>query len=311
MKSKIPAAQLSAWTLVATVGPILSIVGRDGWLTVLLVALGCAVLCLSALACQPNNMPRWLCVLELVWLIVFMGSIAKNSAACWENANAFPAIPIILLAVAAFAAYRGATGCVRMGATLVWLVIPVLGTVFLAGTADINPDWIRTDVQIPDGILIGLLLIPCLHLFLNEDSRKSSKWLPVIIGAIAVGGSVLLDAVLGPKDAIEASNGFYELSKSVNLFGVAERFEALIACGLTLSWFALFAIVLSAAYQLAEKIIPRAAKWCVWATAVLSALIMCILPNKADWMGVGSLIFWVFLPVLTQGIGVKKNIEKK
>ena len=189
MKSKIPGAQLSAWILVATVGPILSIVGRDGWLTVLLVALGGAFLCMRVQSFRLINMPRWLCVLELVWLIFFLAAVAKSSSTCWEDANAFPAIPIILLAVAAFAAYRGATGCARMGATLVWLVIPVLGTVFLAGTADINPDWIRTDVQIPDGILIGLLLIPCLHLFLNEDSRKSSKWLPVIIGAIAVTGA--------------------------------------------------------------------------------------------------------------------------
>ena len=115
---------------------------------------------------------------------------------------------------------------------------------------------------------------------------------------------------MGSEVASGATSSFYEFSKGVNLFGVAERFEALVACALTAGWFALFTLILCAVYHLTEKIFFPASKWCVWIAAAASMGLMCILPKADSWMAIGALIFWGFLPVAAQGIGCAKNIEK-
>ena len=311
LQNKIPGAQLNAWLLAALIPAVFSVVGRNGWITVLLTAIVTGVLCFCVLTCKREKLPKWLCILELGWLIVFLGGLAKISSACWMEADAFPAIPVILLILAALAAHRGAMQAARTGATLMWLVLPVLGIVLLAGTADINPKWIRMELEIPDGMLICLLLFPCLGIYLPRESPKALRWTACAIGCVAVAVSALMDASMGSLAASRAASSFYEFSKGVNLFGVAERFEALVACALTAGWFVLFTLILCSVYHLTEKIFSPISKWSVWIAAIASAGLMCILPNTVSWMAVGALIFWGFLPVSAQGIEGVKNNEKK
>lgn len=310
MENKIPDAQLHAWLLVATVPTVLSVIGWNGWLTVLLTALACGILSICVLACSKKEMPRWLCVAELAWLTVLLGGLAAESATCWEEADAFPAIPMVLLALSALAAQKGGLRAGRTGAVLIWFVLPVLGVALLAGTADADLTWIRQGIEMPDGMLITLLLIPCLSAFLPRQQGKRQYWLSILLGVIAVVTSVIMDAAMGAEVAAAAANSFYEFSKGVTLLGVAQRFESLVACVLTGGWFALFAMILSAVYHLAEKIFAPGAKWAVWLCTAIAAGLMCILPNKSEWMAFGSLIFWGFLPVAAQGIGGVKNMEK-
>ena len=310
MQNNIQTAQLRGWLLVAAIPAILSIVGRNGWLTILLMAIGCGALCFCALTCRIEKFPKWLCILELAWFTVFLAGTAKLSGSCWTEANASALIPVILLLLAAYASSKGTHQSARMGATLLWLVIPVLGLVFLAGTTDINIKWIPSEWELPDGTLTALLLLPCAGIFMPRE-RKALRWTGLILGAAAVTGSLLMYGTMGTEAAKTAPNGFYEFSKGVTLFGVAERFEALVACALTGGLFALLTLILSAIYHLSEKIFPRSAKWSVRLCAIAAAGIMCILPNSNFWMAIGGVIFGFFLPVAAQGLGDRKNIEKK
>lgn len=311
MENKIPGRQLSAWLMVASIAPVVCIVGHNSWLTVLLTAVACTALSLCVLTCSQEHWPRWLRVVELAWLIALLAGLARVSGSSWEDANAFPSIPIILLLLAAFAAQRGAIRTSRAGATLVWLVLPVLGIVALAGTVDANVQWVRMGLEVPDGMLVTLLLLPCLAAFLPREKSKAGKSAAIVLGVAAVAAAVLMDMTLGATVAQSAENSFYTFSKGVNLFGVAERFEPLVACVLTAGWFAGFSLILCAIYHLAEEIFFPAAKWSVWIAAAAAGGLMCILPNSGYWMAIGALIFWGFLPVAAQGIGGIKNIGKK
>ena len=311
MHNRIPSAQLNAWLLVAAVPAILSTAGRTGWFTVSLTAVVCVILSICILACNKRELPHWLCVLELLWLTVLLGGVAAFSATCWTEVDTLSWIPVILLAVAALAAKNGGVRAGRTGAVLNWFVLPVLAIVFLAGTTDRDWAWVRKEMEVPDGSLITWLLLPCLGIFLPQEKSKKRYALCAVLGVVAIVGSIIMDAVLGAEVAQSSSNNFYEFSKGVTLFGVAERFEALVACALTGGWFALFVIILSAVHHLAEKIFSSGAKWSVWLCAMVAAGLMCMLPNRADWMAVGCLIFWGFLPVAAQGIESRKNIEKK
>ena len=310
MQNKIPSAQLRAWLFVAVVPAILSVVGKNGWLTALFVAVGCGAVCFCVLTCRLEKYPKWLCILEIAWLTLFLAGVANISSSCWAERNAGPWIPIILLLLAAFASRNGATQSARMGATLLWLVIPVLGIVFLTGTTDIQLKWISTKSELPNGALVASLLVPCMTVFLPKE-RKVLRWTGLILGTTAIAGSLLVCGTMGAEVAQNAPNSFYEFSKGVTLLGVVEQFESLVACALTGGLFALLTLTLCGVYHLMEKTFPMLAKWSVWLCALVSAGVMCNLPNNDSWMAIGGVIFWGFLPVMAQGIGGRKNIEKK
>ena len=307
MGHEIPTAQLRAWLLTAIVPVILSVAGKNSWLTVLIMALVCGALSFCVLSRTKIALPKWLCILEILWLTVFLGGIARFSGSCWGSN---PLIPIILLMLATFASTGGAFRSARIGATLLWLVLPVLGIVFLAGTSDINTNWMTTELELPSGVLLALLLYPCTMIFL-PGKGKSLRWIGLIFGVVAVAGSILICGTLGVSLARSEPNGFYEFCKGITLFGVAERFEALVACALTGGFFALLTLILSTICQLGAQISDKTEKIFIWICSVASAGLMYILPNSDYWMAIGGVIFWGFLPVAAQGIGVGKNIEKK
>ncbi len=311
MNLKIPASQMTAWLLVATLAPALCVVGRSGWLTVLAVAVLCGILCFCTWKYGTGDMPAWLCVLEILWLAVILGSVGRISGTSWKETDAIPIIPGVLMFIAALGVQRGGDGAARSGATLIWLVLPILLIVLLAGTADGDFRWVRTGLCEPDERLVSVLLLPCLCIFLPRQKTAHLPWGTVIVGTVTIAASVLMDATMGAEVAAGAANTFYEFSKGVSLLGIARRFEALVACALTGGWFAFFTVAFSAAYHLGEKISPRGGKWCVWVCAGLAIGILCILPKGLQGMAIGSLIFWVFLPLLTQGLGGRKKVEKR
>ena len=309
MENKIYGAQLRAWILTATVPAILSAIGRNGWLTALVTGLVCATITSVLLSGSEKEYPKWLYAIELVWAIFFLGGVAKTSAACWADAETPMGIPVILLALAAFASYRGPLHSARVGATLAWLVLPILGFVALSGTMDFHVDWIRMKLEVPDGMLVGLLMVPSLGIFVPRKCSKI-RWVGVVLCVVAVAGALLADGTMGIATAEIVPNTFYEFSKGITLFGVAERFEAVVACVITAGWLALFALILSVITQLTKKVFYPAGQCSAWGGAAVATGLMFILPNNGCWMAVGALIFWGFLPALTQVVGHVKNLEK-
>lgn len=306
VRDSLQSRPLNMWLLTAVIPPVLSVAGRNGWLGVLPAALMCGGLSAAVQMYGCRKLPRWICVLELGWLIVIAGMIAGESATCWKGDNI--AVPIILIILAAFASCRGSINASRIGATLSWLVLPILGVVAFAGSTDINPEWISTKFDTPDGLLIVFLLVPSLTALLPGAQERKGRLLPWLLGVTAVLSAALLEGTLGKYIA---GNGFYQFSKGISLFGVAERFEALVACALTLGWFTLFSLIFSTAYHLFEEIYPKAAGWGIWVCATAAAGVMCILPKNRDWVAVGTLIFWGFMPLITQGLVGRKKVVKK
>ena len=310
LRNRISASQWTAWVLTAAIGPILSMSGRGGWMSIAALFLVCAVMCLLLMKCGTGPIPKWRAGLEYVWLVLLIGGIAKQSGTCWSDAQTDWIIPSLLLVLAGFATLRGAEQSARVSSTLIWMILPILGIVSLAGIADAEGSWARRTMEMPEDALAVLLLLPCIVIFVPDCEKMVGKKIIPLLGIVAIGGSFLLDATLGAQAAQEAGNGFYEFCKSVSLFGVAERFEALVACALTSSWFALFTLLLSAAYSLGEKFLPSYSQWLHWSCVAGSVAGMCILHIPTQWLAVGTLVFWGFLPILTQGLGGEKKIVK-
>lgn len=311
MNDKLTASQSKIWLLTASVGVLLTICGHSSWLTTLLTAAVCGIVSACSLGYGSGKMPKWLCVAELLWLALFLGGIALQSETCWKSKSVIPVIPIVLLLLSAWGAQYGAERVGRVSALLSWLILPICSLVFLAGAKSVNFEWVDNTAQMSDWLLPAVLLLPCLGLFIPNQQTKACRPIIIIIAVMAIAVSVWLDAALGISVSRSAENSFCEYSKSVTLFGVAERFEALVACVLTGSWFSLFTIILSSAYHLAESVLAGWGRRAVWCCATLSGFIMCILHIPAEILAVGNLLFWGFVPILSQGIDGEKKREKK
>lgn len=308
MNSKVLPRQLAGWFLMGTIAPLLCLLGKNGWQSTLLSALVCGIVTFWVLPCDLANCPKWLSVLELLWLPMFLGGIAAESSTCWESQGKI--IPAALLLLSAWGAQHGAQKASRAVAVLCWLFFPLLLIVLLAGGENLNLQWIGQELDRPDGRLIAVLLVPGLAAFIPGGNRKKATWIVPVISGVAVLCALWLEATIGATVAKSVRNGFYEYSKGITLFGVAKRFEALIACALTGGWFALFAVVLSTANHLAQNLKAGWGRGATWLCALAGGVLMCTLHIPPEILGFGSLIFWGLLPLLTQGIGLRKKSEK-
>ena len=310
MNNKVTASQLAAWLLVASIGPLLGFAGRTSWLTALVAMLVCGVVAACAITYGSIKLPRWVCAIQVLWLIIFLAGIAAQSETCWENPNALPVIGISLLLLSASGAQYGAQKTARACVVLLWLIVPVFVLVLIAGAGNVHIEWVDNTLEIPDGRALAFGFLPCLVLFLPAEQHRKPRFVIPIIGFIFVLATVWLNATMGSVAAQNASNGFYEYSKGVTLFGVAERFEAIIACVLTGSWFALFTIILSAVHTLTERVMTGWGSRAVWAGALIACVLMCNLHISPNLLAFGNLIFWGLLPLLALGIDTKKKEEK-
>lgn len=308
MNSKVLPRQLMGWLLLGTIVPLLCLLGYNGWQATFFTALICGVITFWIIPCDLTNCPKWVSALELLWLPIFLGGIAAECSTCWDGQGKM--IPLALLVLSAWGAQLGAQTASRAVAILCWLLLPLLAIVLLAGGENLDLQWIERELDQSDGRLTAVLLLPGLAAFIPGNGRKKATWMIPVIGGVTVLSALWLEATIGTDVVKAVRNGFYEYSKGITLFGVAERFEALVACALTGGWFALFAIVLSAANHLAQNLKNGWGRGSTWLCALVGVVLMCTLHISPEILGFGSLIFWGLLPLLTQGLGLQKKSGK-
>lgn len=307
MNDKIQATQLKSWLLVAMIAPILSMNGNAGWVGVLGTVLISVLI--TAMQQRLNALiPKWLGFIQLIWIGLYLGSVAKESISCWEIVKDPRVLAVALLALAGFAVMKGIKGCARSVSLLFWFVVPVTAIVLVAGSKDLNLSEIRMRATDIDWNLIPVFLLPAVGGKLSENGMKGSARCVIIAGGAALVVSALMDAALIPQVAIERQNAFYEYAKSATLFGVAKRFEAVSACLLTVGWFAFFTLIFSVAEKHCENIIKGSGPVSVWAVVLIAVLVMYNMHITSVVIGKIGLIFWGVLPLAAQVVErVKKT----
>lgn len=312
MNSKLPASQLTAWLVVASIAPILSMVGGVGWIGVITTALFCVaiIICQSCLDCE---LPKWMQIVQMISIAVYIGAVGKESISCWAVGTDTSVLSVVLLSLAAIASSKGVQRCGRACAVLLWFVVPLVSAVLLAGYKDLDVLAIRTNPEMFEWALLPVFLLPALGRFYFKETGRRTWRFAFIGGIIAAAISIWMDASLTPEVARKSENTFYEFSKGVNLLGVAKRFEAVSACMLTAGWFALLCFFLSVTHRVCENIKIASGTIGVWTVAGVAALGMYNLHISMEVLAIFVLICWGFLPILTQGIGqlkTLKNVEK-
>ena len=256
---------------------------------------------LGALACRCDSRTHTpLRVLQALWLAVPLCVGAQSARALFPDVAGSMYVPAVVLAMAWLLAQQSRGGLLACCAVVGFFVLGAVGIVSLCAVPKLTLRWLRPAPTL-DGFLCalaigagGMLLAAC-----GEEPGPGWRWSALLAPAIL---SALAGGCLSRPLAARQASAFYTLSRGVSLFGVAERFEALIAACLTLGLCSACALILRAG---------RALLGSDWAILLIpAALALCLFPIPGLCMAAGTVVFWVILPALWP-LGKKLKIRKK
>ncbi|MBQ9762219.1 MAG: hypothetical protein IJV82_03980 [Oscillospiraceae bacterium] len=292
---KIPARQLSAWLFTALT-PVLIQYTSGSWTWTLMAGALAAVAGWLSWRFGRGGLAGG------IVLLIVVGSMMKDAARCWPGDN-YPAVPLILLALAAWSAWKGPSAAARTACVLFWAVLLIYIVVFASGVQGVELRWLKPRRPEPNWPLLLLLLVPSSSIpLLNKEGRWGIRLLLPILFAVAA--SMIVAGVLSPGLARELERPFYEMSRSLDLFGVAKRFEAVISAAMTVGWFCLMSLSLSLIAG-GVKRWPKGA--IVVAALAMAGWMLCDLHISGGILLLLATVFWVAFPILAQGIDFQKK----
>lgn len=259
--------------------------------------------------------PAFLRIAYLLWTLLIMAKTAELSRACFQDSTGF--IPLVLLALSAAAAQRGAATCGRLGAILWIALAALLGGLLVCAAQDFA--WPRFVAQrgAEDGwpVIAAVALSPAALLVLLPKRESSGLnwgyWMAAIAGLAA---SVVSCGVLGSLRP-HLAQPLYNMVQGVSVLGVAERLEALLSAALSIGYFLALSFLCAAAGAQVRPLLPAEAdRWI--STGVAAAALALYRPVQAltaeGWVWL-AVLFGLALPFVMALAPTEKiaNFRKK
>lgn len=280
------------WLIVAMVVPLLQTASGCAWPVVLAESLLSIViyLCLSGIV--QDKPSGWL---NYLWTCIVISQFLFWPNGFWPKTNTV-FISLVLLALAAWAVWKNAAE--RASCALFWLIVIITSVTLLAAVKEIRIVNLKPTTEDANAYLPTVLLLP----MLIAGRRKEKKRI-LSVGFFAVAVSVITIGVISVRQAAAAETPFYELSRSLTLFGFTKRFESLVSVAMTLGVFATICFLMEAIADDRENVLPA---------GILSSVIY-ILNVRMDGivLTIGSLLAWVVLPVIRVLSKKLRIFEKK
>lgn len=287
---EITGRQQRAWVTAAMAAPLARAAAGYTWPAVLTVG-GITLFLSWWLAKYTAELKPWLVILQGLWASVIVSELLWWIGDCWPGHNSAKAAPLILLALAAWPASGGEGRAARVGCTLVWPVGFLLGAVLLSALPEVKAENLLPFWGMRDASLIPVLLLPVLY-GKGKKGSGGKTWIGLL--ALAVLAAVAAAGVLSPGVCGRAGFAFYELSRSIQILGIAERFESVAAAGMTLGYFASASYLLSVPEGMENK------GRMVWAYAGLAGILYVMdLRIDSRVLAIGSILLWVLFPAVS------------
>ncbi len=304
---------LTTWVVCGMLGPLALTASRSGWVAVLLTGVLCTALCVTIHIFSDSHPwdSRLYSGILCLWHIYAAAVVAAQSPLCWPGKGADIAVPLVLLALAALSAWKGAEGASRVAAVLCPLCVLIFAVILACGIGNIRWGRVGMESSAPSGNLIFVFLLP---IGATAIPRKPGigilgcmtglsifAW---IVSAVSV-GTLSLPISLTRKDA------FYEVSKSLSLFGKLQRLEAISAVAVTVSIYAMLSLLLSSVGHLAENVRPGFGRAAVAGGAgICAAIVAGRIFVSANVLVVLALLIWGVCPLVASLFPTGKK-EKK
>lgn len=187
---------------------------------------------------------------------------------------------------------------------LFWVVLIIYPLVCGAAIRDVRWEWIRFGEGISWELCL-LLLLPATGKILMKD--KAGGTVPIILVVLTALSGLLTSGILGSAQG----EGFYEMVRAIDLLGVVKHFEALISAAATLGWFVFLNIILTVSGGAGEMFGKNGRVFAIGGSVVIAVGMLCNIHISTGVLAITGAIFWVLLPVLTQGIEQIKKAKKR
>ena len=244
-------------------------------------------------------------ILQTIWLAVPLYVCGRASAALFPDAGYPLYVPAVVLGLGWLLADRPGDGVRACCALIGYFVLAAVSIVSIFAVTDIQWQWLRPAfswkrLAIALSIGSGGMLIRTVY----PQAKPNKPWCaaaflsPVILSAVAVG-------CLSAQLCAQEETAFYTLSRSISLFGVVERFEALIAACLTLGLCSVAALLFRAVGALCGKYARP-----ICAMLYLLALGLICRPLAGIICAIGTIILWIAFPLIFSLKKDKKGVDK-
>lgn len=303
----VSARRLSAWTFAAVVPAAIQLTARASWLSVLVAALF-SLLCIM-LVWRWGITPASKGYQIVMWILVvlLLSKLSGETIRCWPEGG-HKAVAVILLGLALWSAWKGPGAASRAGCVIFWLMLLVYPVLFGAGIKAVEVKWLspgRADISALGCIL---LLTPAAAAVLLDHREKTVKPKLILTGVFCVLAACITAGVLSPGVASDKENAFYEMTRSLSLFGKARRFEAVLSAAATTGWFLLMSLYLTLCGKMAHGIHSgweRKTMLIAAGIAAISVAFDIAIPEVI--LLLLALILWVAVPIYAKGVSLIKK----
>ena len=287
LNKKILHRQLQVWIMAAVSAPLAIYGGKASWTWSLAIGLICILLCIAVLKLENIKYGKILGAIQIILLGVVSGVLLSDLSLCWETDNVI--MPIVLITLAVISAVGGAERNGRVCCVLAWILALLYIVSLAAGAKDIQIKWLYPAEQ-REGLLPLIFLIPAVAVILPRE-QGSGLWILLVVPLFAAIIGIWCAGTLSTKVTQTVQIPFFEYSKSLSVFGVAERFEALISVAMTAGLFCMLSLLLSSAQQMVRN--------GALVSGVLSVIVVWINVRINPWiLDIFALFLWIVIPLL-------------
>lgn len=229
---------------------------------------------------RAKNLPGWIKWLQSIWNGVLAGVVMRWLSAYWPGEPVWAAG--VILALAVWQTGKGQNAVAAAASVLGILQLLLIAGVLL--TASKNMEWenLRADGLGINGWLLTVLLLPAL----GREEESRSVWPALWTLAIC-----LVTSGVVPRGAIPAGgNAFWEMSKSVSVFGKIKRLESLTAVGLSLGFYLLACFLLGGGKE------KRGIRWLP--VLLAGAILLAQVEIAGIHAAIASVFLWILLPAM-------------
>ena len=254
---------------------------------------------------ETGNTGRLMLIAAGLFAAVFLSALGASFRECWPTAGNSTFLWWAVLVMAAVSASRGKNKACCPGGPLVWIIGLLLTGILIAAVRQYRSFSLNMQIKwkMPHrSLLLAILLfIPAAGLKSKKVSLpKTVLWGIPILTAV----TPFLSAVLLPEKIREGRMMYF--SRCLHLDGIAERFEALVSAGLTMSVFAAGSLVLCFAGEEIRKRRPSFTQKGIWLIAVFSAALNMYPEIEEYCSGIAAVIG----AILTLYAAYKNNVKK-
>lgn len=241
---------------------------------------------------KKGEVPGWLSRMQEIWSLLLAGQVLCWFATIWPGFGMWPSLGLLILAL--WQVGKGDKAVRSATSVLGLFQLALIGGVLAAGVQSLRIRNLHPEIPGINGWLLTILLLPAL----GRDEERRSLW----PGIWALVISAITQGVV--PAGTENGNAFWEMSKSITVFGKIRRLESLAAAGLSLGFYTLLCALLGGG----EKRVSGKSLIFV-AGAFLAFCARGSLPGI--WAVAVSILLWIIMPLFaTERMGNRKKTEQ-